>query len=128
MEATRLIKAFCSESRVNERGCTVHDGHFLDASRYKFDALLTPGVGWKQYDTDQDAWYFGTWVSIEQRAVACYCEGDFSVVTCPDLDSFRAELANMAKFYGEPPPAFVVYDMDENTRTEIYDTRPTVSA
>jgi hypothetical protein len=54
------------------------------------------------------------------------CEGDLIIVDCPTVESFKAELAHMAEFYGEPPPAFVVIDTDTGNVTEVYDKRPEV--
>ena len=108
---------------INERGNTVTDEFVGDSDRYQYDNALLPR-GFAQYDTEQDAWYFGCWVHVGKREIWTYAEGDLSVVRCPTVDSFRAELAHMAAFYGDPPPAFVVLDVDAKTRTEHYDTRP----
>ncbi len=44
---------------VNERGNTVFRS-FHSTERYRFDfRLCTKEKGWTQYDTNQDAWYFG---------------------------------------------------------------------
>lgn len=110
-------------SRTNERGNTITDTFFLERSRYYYDGSLGPA--WRQYDTDQDAWYFGVWVNVTERRILTYAEGDESVVTCPSADSFRAELESMAEFHGPPPPAFKVI-AEGGTLTEYYDTRPTV--
>jgi ABC-type transport system substrate-binding protein len=59
--------------------------------------------GWKQYDTSQDAWYFGVWVHPEKRVIITYAEGDITVVRCPTNESYHAELKSMAEFYGPPP-------------------------
>ena len=110
------------ERRTNEYGNAVRS-MFVDGSRYPFDERLLKN-GFRQYDTDQDAWYFGVWVHVERREVWTYCEGDVSVVECPTLEGFRAELQHMADFYGPPPPAFTVLDLDAKTVTRVYDTRP----
>ncbi len=111
---------------VNDRGNTVHGSYSpkFDDSRYTYDEILNRSSGWAQYDTDQDAHYFGVWVSQDQLATFTYCEGDISLVECPDLAHFKAELANAAEVYGEPPPAFISLD-DDGTLTKYYDTRPT---
>lgn len=109
---------------VNERGNTVFRS-FHSTERYRFDfQLCTTSKGWKQYDTDQDAWYFGVWVHVEKRVILTYAEGDISVVKCPTEESYHAELAHMAGFYGPPPPAFVLIDPEKNMRTNVYDKRP----
>lgn len=91
-------------------------------SRYFYDDKLLK-EGWKQYDTTQDASYFGVWVNVGDRKVLTYCEGDTTVVTCPTVELFQAELDSLAEFYGDPPPAFTV--ISDGKITEIYDPRPT---
>jgi hypothetical protein len=110
---------------TNERGNEVTDNFVGDPGRYLYDSKICPASeGWKQYDTSQDAWYFGVWVNVADRKIMTYCEGDESLVECPTVESFRAELENMAEFYGDPPPAFVV--IAEGTMTNYYDERPSV--
>lgn len=109
----------------NRNDNMVHRG-FHHVNRYFFDTRL---AGWKQYDTNQDAWYFGVWVNIPDRMILTYAEGDVTLVTCEDNDHLRRELESMAEFYGPPPPAFISYDFsDDNkvTRTEVFDERPAV--
>ena len=90
--------------------------------RYRYDSgQCSPRQGWVQYDTSQDAWYFGIWVHPERREILSYCEGDETLVTCPTQEIFAAELAEMATFYGPPPPAAIGVDAD-GTTTYYYDT------
>lgn len=120
---------------MNDRGNAIYRDEDADrmigggrrgVDRYLYDfKLCTPELGWQQFDTKQDASYFGFWVNIEKRWTFTYCEGDRSLVVCPDVEHLRAELQNAAEFYGDPPPAAIAFDMD-GTRTEFYDTRPTV--
>lgn len=111
-------------SEVNKRGNTIERG-FHPGDRYRYDFQeCTREKGWKQYDTNQDAWYFGVWVHPEKRLIRTYAEGDVSLVTCPTEESYHAELASMAEFYGPPPPAFTVIDPVAKTTTYIYDERP----
>ena len=96
-------------------------------SRYLFDTKLCNSEdGWKQYDTEQDAWYFGVWVHIERRLIVTYAEGDVSVVYCLTTEALKNELKSMEDFYGSPPPAFRVYDIEAQTKTLVYDERPSV--
>ena len=110
---------------VNERGNIVKTYATPGiGDRYYFDFnLYAPGTGWQQYDTHQDAHYFGVWVNLEERKIATYAEGDFTLAIAPDDVHLKAELDSMADFYGPPPPAFRVIDRDGN-RTDIYDKRP----
>lgn len=116
---------------TNDRGNQVLRDWFADqhlrirgGSRYVYDNRLL-AQGWEQYDTDQDASYFGVWVNRELRAIATFAEGDRSVVICVTRASFGAELAHMADFYGPPPPAFRVIDVGDATVTHILVARPT---
>lgn len=109
---------------VNKRGNTVIR-RFHSTERYLFDfRLCTPKKGWKQYDTNQDAWYFGVWVNRDKRVILTYAEGDITVVKCPAEDNYHAELRHMDEFYGPPPPACVTIDYPTGKRTEYYDERP----
>jgi hypothetical protein len=94
---------------------------FMHVDRYYFD--FGKCKGWKQFDTDQDASYFGVWVNEEERKTLTYAEGDITEVFCHSEESFQAELKEMSEFYGEQPPAFVAFDAD-GTQTNFYDTRP----
>ncbi len=108
----------------NERGNLVMRG-FRPGTRYEYDEKLTKAVGWAQYDTHQDAEYFGVWVSIKELATFTYCEGDITLVICPSKEHLGAELEDAERVYGSPPPAFVTIDND-GTRTEYYDKRPSI--
>jgi hypothetical protein len=108
----------------NDRGNTVQSRTvYTIQDRYFFDGkLCTRALGFEQFDTDQDAWYFGVWVNREDRATVTYAEGDLSLVVCASEESFRAEIADMENFYGEAPPMAKSIDAD-GTVTEYYDNR-----
>jgi hypothetical protein len=119
--------------KVNERGNHVYRDEEADvrmgmargAERYHYDFDdAFRAAGWRQYDTTQDAWYFGVWVLVALRKVFTYCEGDRVLVECPSIDSFKMELQYMQTFYGEPPPAFRVLDARSGQITEIFGERP----
>ena len=107
--------------RINERGNTIEDDFFCDRDRYYYDHRL--GQDWHQYDTWQDAHYFGVWVNVKKRQILTYAEGDVSLVKCLDQEHLRTELKSMEEFYGAPPPAAIAIGLD-GTRTKYYDTRP----
>lgn len=100
-------------------------------SRYVYDQSEKMS-GWQQYDTSQDASYFGVWVNTEKLQTFTFCEGDRTFVQCPDVEHLRAELEDMGRCYGPTPPAFVAFSVEPGTqnrvvdKTEIYDPRPTV--
>lgn len=107
-----------------EHGFNGHPGR--DRYWYDFGDGL-PGFrgDWIQYDTHQDASYFGVWVNPKTLQTFTYCEGDTTLVTCPDKEHLRSELDAMAAFYGDPPPAFKVVHEDGSV-TLVYDERPAV--
>ena len=113
------------EPEKNEWGNIVERPIARGEDRYAYDfEFCKSGDGWVQYDTSQDAWYFGIWVNPEKREIVTYAEGDESIVKCPTEESYHAELKSMAEFYGDPPPAFKVISLKEKTVTEVYGKRP----
>ena len=80
---------------------------WVPSSRYAFDFGDGRGKGWYQYDTDQDASYYGVWYNPRSLQTLSYCEGDIYLVTCDTWDQFKAELSGMDDFHGKPPPAFI---------------------
>jgi len=113
-------------TKIDEHGNTVTSRFIGDGDRYAYDfEHCRAADGWIQYDTENDAWYFGVWVHPKRREIVTYAEGDEIRVTCPDDDAFRAKLAGMAEFYGPPPPAFIAIDPVEGVVTEFYTPRPT---
>ena len=112
------------EPETNKNGATVlRTFHpMIDRYRFDFDAC-SPDDEWEQYDTDQDFSHFGVWVRISTRESVTYAEGDITHVVAPDEDTFKAELAQMAEFYGEAPPAFRVITRDGQL-IEAFGARP----
>jgi hypothetical protein len=130
-----LMAAFYAErpelGRNPWSSATTHDGGadiyraFVnndgEGSRYTYDTTRCRYAdGWRQYDTTQDAWYFGVWYHPERRVVVTYAEGDETVVVCRTDAAWRAELAALAEFYGDPPPAAVGISLD-GTITNYFD-------
>ena len=67
----------------NERGNTVVHRH-RDADRYLFDfddGFRT--AGWLQFDTDQDASYYGVWVNPKLFRTLNYCEATCTSWSAP---------------------------------------------
>lgn len=91
---------------------------FLSTERYRWD-FNEPfrSDGWEQYDTSQDAWYFGVWVNKKRLKILTYAEGDITMVTCPDAAHFNAEIKNMNEFYEE---GFVAKTIDMDAKMTVY--------
>ncbi len=87
------------------------------AERYTYDAALSPKDGWRQWDTSQDASYFGVWVNAKLRKTVTFAEGDVTIVTCPTAEAFKAELA---AFYGPPPVALTIITKDNTLEKYVY--------
>ena len=91
-------------------------------NRYGYDLAFMESEGWEEYDTDQDAWYFGVWVHVGDRKVFTYAEGDRILEVCHTQEEFTALLRRMATFYGKAPPFLRTYDKGE--WTAHYSARP----
>jgi len=84
----------------NERGNTVTNAYVGGEDRYRFDSsLCTKDAGFEQFDTDQDASYFGVWVNRKERVTLTYSEGDLTLVVCPSAETFNAEMADAERVY-----------------------------
>ena len=103
---------------------TIERGFDLDGSRYRYDASLTADAGWQQYDTDQDAWYFGVWVNLKTLQTFTYAEGDTAMVTVTTEEEMKQELLDVEEFYGMQPPAFHLMTFDGKPDLYVYDKRP----
>lgn len=75
---------------------------FYSTDRYVVDmAADRKRFGFEQYDTSQDAWYFGVWVSKRNCEVLTYAEGDWSLNVCYSASQFNTLIAEMNASYGE---------------------------
>ncbi len=83
-------------SETNHNGCKIERSFHVYRERYYYDQALND---WKQYDTPQDASYFGVWTEKHSLQILTFAEGDETRVTAPNQESFDAELADMDKFY-----------------------------
>lgn len=73
---------------------------FWPTERYVVDCAPDfASGGWKQYDTPQDAPYFGCWFSKDKLASLCYAEGDWILVVCTTEEAFNEEVAEAEAFY-----------------------------
>ena len=110
------------ETRTNSRDNVIHD-LFLPSERYSIDfADDYNSEGWQQFDTDQDAPYFGVWVNPTKLLTLTYAEGDWSLVVCSDAKHYNAEIKDMCEFYGEGYE-FKAIDTDTGQITEYRQDR-----
>lgn len=83
---------------------------WFSSERYAFDSSSEYKNGWRQYDSKQDAWYYGVWYNPQTLQTLTYAEGDIHLVTCETWDKFKEEMVNMDEFHGKPIPAYIVGD------------------
>lgn len=116
----KSVLEFCGKIRVhgrrdaepNARGNTIYRIHH-GSDRYPVDFCGTfKEEGWEQFDTHQDAHYFGVWVNKLYLMTLSYCEGDWCLVDCPTEAHYFAEVRDAIAFYGEGKIADV-YSMPE---------------
>ena len=95
------IKRQSTDTTTNERGNRIYRTN-TDTDRYIVDSADNfTAEGWQQFDTNQDANYFGVWVNPKTRQTLCYAEGDWMLVECKDLESYKATIRDTIAFYGE---------------------------
>jgi len=94
---------------------------FEPADRYLYDRMLERH-GFEQFDTDEDAEYFGIWVSRERGLVFSYIEGDCTTVVCPDDAHFLAEIRSLS--CAHPKVASFASTIDEGHVTRYFAERP----
>ena len=97
----KLAQPIDWETDATRDGCQV--SRFNDpAERYLVDfAEGFTEEGWQQFDTDQDASYFGQWVNPRLRLTLAYCEGDWTLVECPSDETYNREIERLCEFFGE---------------------------
>lgn len=103
------------EPRTNKCGNTIYD-MFDSTERYVVDCAEDFSDGWQQFDTNQDAPYFGFWTNKSKRLTLCYCEGDWSLVVCQDDAHYDAEIRDAIEFYTAAPFATVINSSGGVTR------------
>ena len=78
-----------------------------NGSRYVLDfGPCSARNGFAQIDTDQDAWYFGTWANVEKRRFVQYAEGDLTILdfeTVEELVKHLEDFSTWEHFRGVDP-------------------------
>jgi hypothetical protein len=91
-------EGYKKEVTKTRSGNEMHLWFMLYGSRYPFDEVLCRD-GWIQFNTDQDASYFGVWVHYAKQQTVTYCEGDISLVICKTPEEYDQEIKEMESFY-----------------------------
>ena len=77
-------------------------GFTPDGDRYDFDFRLCRSInGWAQFDTSQDASYYGNWVNPLTLEMASHCEGDQTHTKYDDEAEFIAGLTELIRWHEE---------------------------
>ncbi|WP_438404269.1 hypothetical protein [Aeromonas hydrophila] len=116
-------KAGCIPLELTVTGCRIDRGSH-QADRYYYDRTLL-AQGWQQYDTEEDAWYFGIWINKEKLETFTYAEGDTSHVIAPNVEAFRAELTRLYRYHPQAP-AFISIDPEAGVVTRHFEAKPEV--
>lgn len=105
---------------TNERGNRIERSSIAGADRYIFDfGECNPESGWKQFDTDEDASYFGVWVHPERLETLTFAEGDITRVFCADEAGYRGEIEDLYACYNRAPAFRSI--SEDGTLTEHYE-------
>ncbi len=114
--------------RRTDHGSALNVYFHEDSSRYRVESEICPSCdGWKQFDTDQDAWYYGVWVNPSLRAVVCFAEGDLYIQVSSSKEQFSLEIESLTEFHGEPPVTISALD-SEGVLTRYRAERPDYTA
>lgn len=103
MSVERLVRRIQKFGDFSEKG----GGHaewdyFYDTDRYIVDYSEDfKELGWEQFDTDQDAPYFGQWVNPKTLQTLCYAEGDWTLIQCDTITAYNEEIQKCIDFYGD---------------------------
>jgi len=88
----------CGQFETNSRGNKIAR-MFLPDSRYSIDFADDFRPEWEQFDTRQGAEYFGVWLNRTRLLTLTYCEGDWTLVECPDFEHYKAEVEDCIRCY-----------------------------
>lgn len=109
------IGRMVGEEIVQKEGRVIQRA-FGESERYAVDfADNRTKEGWMQFDTEQDAWYYGVWVNPAKLQTLTYAEGDWSLVTCESKEWYNAELEDMCRFHDEGFEAKVIDETGQMT-------------
>ncbi len=96
-----------ADETVNSHGNRVRHLLLL-GDRYLFDLNLSGE--WDQFDTENDASYFGVWVNKSQLRLLSFVEGDLYLTLCADPAGYDAEISDLCSCFGRSPAYVAVSD------------------
>uniref|UniRef100_A0A6H1ZY62 Uncharacterized protein n=1 Tax=viral metagenome TaxID=1070528 RepID=A0A6H1ZY62_9ZZZZ len=78
---------------------TTEHRFYVNGDRYALDFNgCSYKKGYAQIDTDQDAWYFGTWANPTTRTIVNYAEGDLTIERAETDAEFASRIRDLAKW------------------------------
>ena len=84
-----------------------------NGDRYRFDfRICSPGHGFAQIDTGQDAWYFGTWANPTKLIIVNYAEGDLTTWEADTMQEFVDHIRNVKKWNDDHGHGFHIDGME----------------
>ena len=93
-----------------------------NGDRYRFDfRICSPGHGFAQIDTGQDAWYFGTWANPTKLIIVNYAEGDLTTWEAETMQEFVDQIRNVKKWNDENGHSFAIDPMERDEIREGFD-------
>jgi len=113
-----LLLKFDKQTRQAKDGSYVIFDRFWPSERYVIDfAPDFSSGGWEQFDTSQDAAYFGVWCNKRQRQTLSYSEGDWCWCKYASTAAYNVGIREMIEFHGE---GFVCKALDKEGRWTEY--------
>lgn len=85
------------KSSTKDKEAAVERWFISDGTRYQMD-FGGSANGWYQFDTHQDAWYYGTWVHPEDLLILSYCEGDITLERYTNLQEYIKAIKKLEKW------------------------------
>lgn len=113
-----------TRTHTDEKGISIYENRMGD-NRYAYDQILcNPKHGWIQFDTSEDAAWFGIWTHAVEHFVVVYAEKDVSIIHIPEKQDWIDRLKKMRQEYGPAPHAATVINPDNGGITRIFTTQP----
>ena len=101
MLTTTILKVMRRQEPSETDAGTTYRRMFFPSERYVIDFADDFGSeGWQQFDTDQDAAYFGVWLNPVHRVILTYAEGDWSLEECPTVEHYNDAIGRLCECYG----------------------------